>query len=193
MDKIEQKQVVFFRKGKSHYYKYDERVSEVNAWTINLLKESLTLPYKIEFVGCSRAEIGRIVSELYDIGVEVKGEIGDITPNHALHYIVTFSEKKNTIVAIRIPYISNFYGRTNNISPYTIIELNGKKVLLEVTKDYAKQNEGTYYFLADDLTEQERTSFDAFYIKLEYDYLYKLHDETLQISSSKVFKRMKKK
>ena len=193
MDKIEQKQVVFFRKGKSHYYKYDERVSEVNAWTINLLKESLTLPYKIEFVGCSRAEIGKIISDLYDIGVEVKVEIGDITPNHALHYIVTFSEKKNTIVAIRIPYISNFYGRTNNINPYTIIELNGKKVLLEVTKDYAKQNEGTYYFLADDLTEQERTFFDAFYTKLEYDYLYKLHDETLQISSSKVFKRMKKK
>lgn len=193
MDKIEQKQVVFFRKGISRYYKYDERVSEVNAWTINLLKESLTLPYKIEFVGYSRAEIGKIISDLYDIGVEVKVEKGDITPNHALHYIVTFSEKKNTIVAIRIPYISNFYGRTNNINPYTIIELNDKKVLLEVTKDYAKQNEGTYYFLADDLTEQERISFDAFYTKLEYDYLYKLHDETLQISSSKVFKRMKKK
>ena len=193
MDKIEQKQVIFFRKGKSHYYKYDEKVSEVNAWTINLLKESLTLPYKVEFVECSRAEIGKIVSDLYDTGVEVKGEIGDITPNHALHYIITFSEKTNTIEAIRIPYISNFYGRTNNINPYTIIELNGKKVLLEVTKDYAKQNEGTYYFLVDDLTEQERTFFDAFYTKLEYDYLYKLHDETQRISSSKVFKRTKKK
>jgi len=189
MDEVKQKQVLFFRKGKSYYYKYEGNVTEVDAWTINLLKESLTLPYKVEFVACSRAEIDRIVSDLYDAGVEVS----DTTPNHALNYIVTFSEKKNTIIAIRIPYISNFYGRTNNINPYTIIELNGKRFLLEVTKDYAKQNEGTYYFLADDLTEQERTFFDAFYTKLEYDYLYKMHDASLQISESKVFKRTKKK
>jgi len=166
MDKIEQKQVIFFRKGKSHYYKYDEKVSEVNAWTINLLKESLTLPYKIEFVGCSRAAIGKIISDLYDTGVEVKGEIGVTSPNHALHYIVTFSEKKNIIAAIRIPYTGNIYGRANNINLYTIIELNDKKILLEVTKDYAKQNGETYYFLADDLTEQERTFFCCFLYKI---------------------------
>ena len=130
------------------------------------MKESLTLPYKIEFVGCSRAAIGKIISDLYDTGVEVKGEIGVTSPNHALHYIVTFSEKKNIIAAIRIPYTGNIYGRANNINLYTIIELNDKKILLEVTKDYAKQNGETYYFLADDLTEQERTFFCCFLYKI---------------------------
>jgi len=188
-------QVLFFRKGKSHYYKYKENISEVDSWTINLLKNDLILPYKVEFVGYSQAEIGKVISDLYDMGVDIKGEKVDDRQRHALHFIVTFSEKKNIIDAFKIPYISNFYGRTNNINPYTIVDLNGKRVLLEVTKDYAKKNEGNYYFLADDLTDQERTFFDNCYIKLEYDLLYKLqrYDELLQISSAKVFKRTKKR
>lgn len=193
MSEIEQKQVLFFRRGKSHYYKHKENISELNAMTINLLKESLTLPYKVEFIGLSRAEVGRIISDLYDTGVEVKGNKIDDGPNHALHFIITFSEKKNTMDAIKIPYISNFYGRTNNINPYTIVNLNGKIILLEVTKDYAKQNEGDYYFLADELTDQEKNFFDSCYTKLEYDYLYKMQNEQKQISSAKVFKRTRKK
>jgi len=195
MEKNEQKKVLFFRKGKSHYYKYKENISEVDSWTINLLKNDLILPYKVEFVGYSQAEIGKVISDLYDMGVDIKGEKVDDRQRHALHFIVTFSEKKNIIDAFKIPYISNFYGRTNNINPYTIVDLNGKRVLLEVTKDYAKKNEGNYYFLADDLTDQERTFFDNCYIKLEYDLLYKLqrYDELLQISSAKVFKRTKKR
>lgn len=192
MDKEEQKKVLFFRKENKHYYKHGESVSEVNTLTINLLKKSLTLPYKVEFVGLPRAQIARIISNLRDTGVEVKGKIGDATPNHALHYIITFSEKKNTIEVIRIPYISNFYGRSNNINPYTIIDLNGKKVLLEVTKDYAKQNDGIYYFLVDDLTDQERVAFDAFYTKLEYDYLYKMYDGPSQNSKQKIFLKDKR-
>ena len=68
MNEIKQKQVLFFRKGKNYYYKYGEKISKVDAWTINLLKESLTLPYNVEFIGYSRAQIGRIISYLYEDG-----------------------------------------------------------------------------------------------------------------------------
>ena len=39
------------------------------------------------------------------------------------------------------------------------IELNGKRILMEVTKDYAKKNEGVYYYLANDLTDEEKLLF----------------------------------
>lgn len=61
---------------------------------------------------------------------------------------------------------------------------------MEVTKDYAKQNKGNYYFMVSDLTEQERTFFDSCYTKLEYDYLYKMHNEPLQISKGKALKKL---
>ena len=76
MNEIKQKQVLFFRKGKNYYYKYGEKISKVDAWTINLLKESLTLPYNVGFIGYSRAQIGRIISYLYEDG-EKAGEIQD--------------------------------------------------------------------------------------------------------------------
>lgn len=194
MNEIKQKQVLFFRKGKNYYYKYGEKISKVDAWTINLLKESLTLPYNVGFIGYSRAQIGRIISYLYEDGVKVQGnKIDDRQKNHALHFIISFSEMKYTIDVFRIPYVSNFYGRSNNINPFTIINLNGKQILLEVTKDYAKKNKGDYYFLADELTDEEKNFFDSCYVKLEYDFLYRMQSEKKQIGSSKVFKRIKKR
>lgn len=94
MSKPEEKQVLFFRKGKNLYYKYQDHISEVNYWSINSLKENLTLPYKVEFIGCSRAQTGKIVSDLYDAGEEVKFEKVNARANHAIHFIVEVSEKR---------------------------------------------------------------------------------------------------
>ncbi len=189
MNEIEEAEVVFFKRGKRNYFKYRGKISEIRPWTINHLKESLCLPYTVEFIGYSPLSLNSIISYLYDKGIDIK----ESNYNNDQHYIYNFLEKKNTVDAIRIPYIGNIYERKNNISPYTIIELNDKKLLIEVTKDYAKLHDGVYYFLLSDLTEQEKIFWDEYYIKLEYDYLYKIDEETPQINNSKVFKRTRKK
>lgn len=189
MDNNEQRNVLFFRRGKQIYFKFEDCIKEVVPWTIHNLKNMIVLPFKVEFIGCSRAEVDRIITDLYDNGVEVSADKIDSKPGKGLHFIVTFSEKKNRIDTYKVPNINCLYGRTNNNNPYIIINLNDKKILLEVTKDYAKKNEGDYYFLADDLTIQEREFFASSYNKMEFDFIYRLQEDSLHINNSKVLKK----
>lgn len=187
MNDVEQNSVLFFRSGKKYYYNYQGDEREVNAITFNKLKEKLILPYKVDFIGFSRAQVGRVVSSLYEknMNINIK-KINDRT-NHATHFIVTFYERKNVVEAFKIPYINNLYGRVNDINPYTIIDLNRKKILLEVTKDFVKNNDGDYYFLASDLTIDEQTFFDNCYTEIEYDFLYNINN-----ARKKTYSRKKK-
>lgn len=190
MEEIDTKQdrVIFYRKGSNYFYKYKEDILPVNLMVIDLLREKLSLPYQIDFYGCSMTIIGKIIGDFYDKGVEVKLEKVGIRPNHSLHYKATFTERKNVIDVIKIPYISDIYGRKNDPNPYKIIDNNGKKILLEVTKDYAKKNEGDYYLLWNDLTKGEKEAFSIFHKSLEYDLMYNIIDNRPSISKEDVSK-----
>ncbi len=183
--------ILFYKNAKKRwFFKYKGNKLEVDDWTINHLKLELTLPYKIRFVGYTKNEICKIVSDLYEPGVDINASrIKNEKFNRTLDYMITFSKKKNVVNAVKIPYNCNLYGRTNDINPYTIVNLNGKRVLLEVTKDYAKHNNGDYYFLAKYLTSEEIKFFSDCYQELEYDYLYRIPQEEKHISRSRVFKK----
>ena len=193
MEKEGIKRVLFFNYSNKYYCKHDDITSKVDDLTFDILKRNLILPYEVEFVGYSKFEVSRVILDLYEKELEVQVKERNIGYKDDYHLIVTFKEKKNIIDAYKIPNINSFYGRTNNINPYTITNLNSKKILLEVTKDYAKQNEDDYYFLADELTEEERVIFDDFYTELEYDYLYKLQDEIVVNNVSNEFKKSRKR
>lgn len=90
----EQKEVLFFRKEKNHYYKYGENIFKVDKWSINLLKNALTLPYNVKFIGYSRVKIGRILLNLYENGMKVQiNKADDILHNHK-GVVISFSEQK---------------------------------------------------------------------------------------------------
>ena len=101
------------------------------------------------------------------------------------HYLLG---KKKYIDTYKVPNVSSLYSRTTNCNPYSYTDMNLKKVLIEVPKDYVKDNDGDYYFLSCDLDIAEREFFDSLYAKLECDYIYKLEKD---LSNKKTFQKMK--
>ena len=101
MNRITNRILFFYRNGIA-YYKYQENIKKIDTDTIWVLKNKLELPYGAEFIGFSRAEIGRIISGLCDEQMDYIEE--DIPDKHGLlHFRVIFSKKKeNTISDQRI-------------------------------------------------------------------------------------------
>lgn len=169
--------VVFFRSGKSYYYKFNGETYEVNAITINKLKEKLSVPFKVQFSGLSRAQIGRVIGDLLDSTIDVKIKMINDKTNNMLKFEALFIRQKKYIGTYKVPNVSSLYSRTTNCNPYLYTDMNSKKVLIEVPKDYVKDNKGDYYFLSCDLDIAEREFFDSQYAKLEYDYIYKIEKD----------------
>ena len=166
--------VLFFRSGKSYYYNFNGYTHEVNAITINKLKEKLILPFNVLFSGLSRAQIGRIIGSLLDntTNVEIK-KIND-KKNNILRFEAIFTRQIKYIDTYKVPNVSSLYSRTTNCNPFLYTNINSNKVLIEVPKDYAKDNIENCYFLSCDLDSSEKQFFDSKYTKLKYEYIYKL-------------------
>ena len=56
--------VIFFRKGKSYYFKFRGKIYKLDYKNIEVLKSHLIYPVKIRFCGFSRAQVGRVLSDL---------------------------------------------------------------------------------------------------------------------------------
>lgn len=184
--------VLFFRSGKSYHYNFNGKTYEVNAITINKLKEKLSIPFKVQFSGLSRAQIGRVIGDLLDDTIDVKIKKISSETNNLLKYEALFIRQKKYIETYKVPNVSSLYSRKTNCNPFLYADINSKRVLIEVPKDYAKDNAGDYYFLSCDLDISEREFFDSQYAKLEYDYIYKLEKylsdkKTIQKSLRKKF------
>ena len=166
--------VLFFRSGKSYYYNFNGYTHEVNAITINKLKEKLILPFNVLFSGLSRAQIGRIIGSLLDntTNVEIK-KIND-KKNNILRFEAIFTRQIKYIDTYKVPNVSSLYSRTTNCNPFLYTNINSNKVLIEVPKDYAKDNIENCYFLSCDLDSSEKQFFDSQCTELEYEYIYKL-------------------
>ncbi len=65
--------ILFFRYHTKHYYMYNNEIKKLNLFNLLNTKKELTLPYKIEFIGYSRAEVGKVCSTFkdYDIATAV--------------------------------------------------------------------------------------------------------------------------
>ncbi len=93
--------VLFYRSGKSYYYNFNGKTYEVNAITINKLKESLNVPFKIQFSGLSRAQIGRVIGDLLDSTIDVKIKKINAETNNLLKYEAIFIRQKNMLKYIK--------------------------------------------------------------------------------------------
>ncbi len=107
-----------------------------------------------------------------------------------LKHSVTFFQSKKVVNTYKVPNISTLYGRSYNCNPYLLTNINSNIVLMEVTKDYVKNNDGDYYFLAKDLNLQEADFFDGCYVKLECDYVYSLSMNENIVNKKKCKKKL---
>lgn len=171
---MEKYDVIFYRKGKKYFFKYEGLEYEVNNINMNSLNLVLKLPYIIKFYGLSRAQIGRTLSNILDESMDFKLYKIKKEGSRVLEYVVQLFEKKNIIDTYMIPTNNAIYGRTNKINPYMLTKIDKKNILIEVTKDYFKKNKGEYYFLAKDLTKEEKEQFRNYFTKIECDYIYNL-------------------
>ena len=174
-EKIKSK-VLFYREGINYYIKFNNKNYECNSISINKLKEQLILPYKISFYGMSRAQLGKVLSKLLDNTTDVNFQRVIKGKDNILRFEVIFFEKKKIIDAYKMSNLSCLYGRANNCNPYILTSISNKDVLLEVSKDYVKTNELEYYFLASDLTPDEKESFDSCYRQINCDFVYNLNN-----------------
>lgn len=182
--------VLFFRSGKSYYYNFNGKTYEVNAMTINKLKENLSVPFKVRFSGLSKAQMGRITGDLLDNTMDIKMQkINDKTSN-LLKFEVTFIRKKKYVEVYKVPNVSSLYSRITNCNPFLYTTINSRKILVEVSKDEVKDNDENYYFLSCELDPSEKEFFDSLYTKLECDYIYKL-EKNLDVKTAN--KNLKKK
>lgn len=191
--------VLFFRNGKSYYYNFNGKTHEVNSITINKLKETLSVPFKVQFSGLSKVQMRSIIRDLLDrdlldSAIEVKMKKINTETNNLLTFEALFIRQKKYIEAYKVPNVSSLYSRKTNCNPFLYTSVNSKKILIEVPKDYVKENIGDYYFLSYDLDRTEREFFDSQYVRLEYDYIYKMEKnlsskKTIQKSLRKKFNR----
>ena len=168
--------VIFYRKGKSYYFIYNNNEFEVNGIHMNNLRLLLKLPFIVKFCGLSKAQIERTITNLIDDGTDFKLYKIKKENSKVLEYAASFYEKKNIVEVYRIPNERVLYGRTYKSNPYMLTKFNNKNVLMEVTKDYFKKNSGDYYFLAEDLADAEKLAFDSYYTKIECEYVYNFSD-----------------
>ena len=173
MEKVETC-VLFYRKGKKYYYVFDDIIYEVNNITINKLKDVIKLPYKIEFSGMSISQVQKVISNMLDDLVDVEFKKIQKASNNILRYEAIFYEKQRVVDVYKVSNASCLYGRYNNPNPYILTTISDKTILLEVPKDYIKNNKLEYYFLLEDLDESERDFFDSCYCQLKCHYVYKL-------------------
>lgn len=87
--------ILFFRKGKSYYYKYNGKIYKLNMININNLKENLITPYKIVFYAMSKAQIGRVIVDLLDESTDVKLKRINSEKENFIKYEAIFSQEKN--------------------------------------------------------------------------------------------------
>lgn len=168
--------VFFYREGKKYYFKFNNNKYECNSITINKLKEQLILPYKIEFLGLSKAQLGRVLSNLLDSTTDIKFQRQKNEKDNILRFEAIFYEKKRIIDIYKMQNYSCLYGRSKNCNPYILTNISNKVILLEVTKDYIKTNGAEYYFLASDLTSSEKEFFDSCYMQINCDFVYNLNN-----------------
>ena len=108
--------------------------------------------------------------------------------DNILRFEAIFSEKKRVIEVYKMSNSSCLYGRSKNCNPYILTSISNKVILLEVPKDYIKTNKVEYYFLASDLTENEKDAFDSCYTQINCDFVYNLNND-IEIEKQKKLRR----
>lgn len=90
-----ERKITFWRHGKQYFYKYETVTFKITSKSIKLLKENLILPSNLEFIGLSRAQIGRIITSIYNEDIDFTIKKNTPKENNILHFNVIFFKKIN--------------------------------------------------------------------------------------------------
>ena len=89
--------VKFIHFGKDICFCYKEKIYKCNYNNVLALKDILSIPYKIEFIGISRANIGRILSTLCNNDNEIYYYRVNNTKNNFFKFHVIVTDKQKII------------------------------------------------------------------------------------------------
>lgn len=183
----------FFKCKGKYYLICDNKTEEIKNYTINKLKEKLDLPFKVQFMDLSKNEIRNIICSLLDNNIDVSINKFYDKRDLKVKYEALFYSKIKCVQVYKVNSKGSIFRIKNNCNPYLYTELNGKKVLIEVSKDYAKNNLDNVYFLADDLTVVEKVTYDMLYNVIECDCIYKMdREEVNNKEKGKIIKKQLK-
>ena len=93
MNNIETIQAVFFKKGHTYLCKYGDITFNVSKDNIILLRQSLKIPYNIEFIGYSHAQVVGILIDLFSDDIHISIKKGVVGSKHLPRFIVSFKEQ----------------------------------------------------------------------------------------------------
>ena len=169
--------VVFFRRRRNIFYRYEGKIYLYREGTMTHLKDSLSLPFTIEFYGITYNGWGwSILKELCDKCVDIECHCVSSMKFPFFHLVAECREKKYKVGVYQVSLTMNMYNSMRNHTPYVLVDMQGKKALLETTMNHVKNTGSEFYFLADDLDVDERTFFEDCYKTLDCDYVYELSD-----------------
>lgn len=86
--------IVFYKLVNGIYLKYNEELYKFELNTINEIIGNIDLPYKVEFIGISRANIGRILTYLKRVDSEILIYRGKNVQNNLLVFNAIIYEKQ---------------------------------------------------------------------------------------------------
>ena len=180
-------EITFFKKMGNYYYYINDTSYELSK--LYLLEDKVTLPTKLIFNNISLRMIKEIIKKLNITNI-VKASIEQIGSRD---YIVILSkkEKKEKVYTYKVYSNQQLYGRRCN--PYILTNINNKKVLLEIDLELAKEQEGDYYFLWNDLSEQEKKMYGYEMNLIDVDYVYSYNKDIMnKIYEKNTMKKVKK-
>lgn len=161
----------FFRRGKSYYFNFNGNEYEVDDISLNKLMEQLKLPFSATFDCMSIAQIQKICGRLRYNDVEC------VLNNKESQICANFYERVHVLDVYCVPYKACLYGRNPMCKPYILTYMGDKKILMEVTFDYATNSGENIYFLHNELTESEQSFFSSLHAKLEVSCIYNIKCE----------------
>ena len=85
--------VIFYKIGQDVCYEYNNDIQKVNFDTLYELKQQLIVPYKISFIGISRANIARILKDLKEENIDIFCYRVKNPKTNNLKYHAIFTEK----------------------------------------------------------------------------------------------------
>lgn len=178
------KKVKIFRNGKQYYYTYENDTEEITGITLNKLQTKLTLPFEIVFNNMSLAQRQKIIGTFMTNCMNIQYGLTEFDEHK-----VTFTKRRYRVHAYCMPSKINTEGRSEGCRPYVLRTIGEDKILMEVTRDYVLSHDEPYYYLHQDMTENERNFFSPVYRVLEVDYVYQLVNK---IEKGQVLGRRKK-
>ena len=128
----------------------------------------------------------------------IKAEVKKISEND---YVALLSKKEKTNKLYTFKITDKRQLERISCNPYKLVNINNKRILLETDKELAKEQEGEYHLLWNDLTEYEQKFLGDEMKLIDIDYIYsynqnimnKIYEDRKEKNNIKIIHKLKRK